>query len=252
MLSSASSISSWRLLTSGALALALSGACGRHVIKVEADPGGAVLLVNGEPSKGDRWSTKDSLADVLATWPDGVQVRTKVTVLGDVLIRVRRDGDPSGLKAPILAASGPRGIAVIEGQPAVKGVGAAGSEGADDPFFAAVRALFAEAQRAYEFADYDLAITKFQEAYSKVRERESAETAGVLSNVLFNIAVVYEKSFELHPEVERLRKARIFYQQYDERMAAQVEGWAENAERAELLARIGALEARIAGLDKAK
>ena len=235
-----------------ALALALASGCGRHVVKVEADPGGAVVTVNGAPAKENRWSSKDSLADVVATWPDGAQVRTRVTVLGDVVIKVRRDGDPSGLKAPILAASGPRGVAVIEGQPTVKGAGAAPAPtgGDDDALFAQARALFEEGQRAYELADYDASIAKFQEAYAVIRRSQSPDVAEILNNVIYNIAVVYEKSFELRPEAERLRKARIFYQQYDERMGQLVGDWSQSQEHVDVVARIRAIEARLGEVEK--
>lgn len=241
---------------SGALAvlgLVLVAGCGRHVIKVETDPGDAMVTVNGSPSKENRWSTKDSLADVVAMWPDGTSVKTKVTVFDDVVIRVHKDGDPAGLKAPILAASGPRGVAVIEGQPTVKGLSAGSpAGGGDDAIFAKARALYEEGQRAYELADYDVAIGKFQDAYSLVRQSQSPDTAEILSNVVFNIAVVFEKSFELKPDPERLRKARIFYQQYDQRMSELVADWAQNPEHADVLARIRAIEVRLAEVEKKK
>jgi uncharacterized protein involved in type VI secretion and phage assembly len=63
--------------------------------------------------------------------------------------------------------------------------------------------------------------------------------------VIFNLAVVYERSFEVTPDPERLRRARVMYRQYDEQMAAIVPGWAQSAEHTDVLGRIRALEARL-------
>jgi hypothetical protein len=68
----------------------------------------------------------------------------------------------------------------------------------------------------------------------------------MLGAVIFNLAVVYERSYEVTPDPERLRRARVMYRQYDEQMASIQANWAKSSEHADVLARIRALEARLA------
>lgn len=238
------------------LSLALALGCNRAVIKIETEPGDAVVIVNEAPARGDRWSIKSgSPAEIVATWPAGEQVRATLAVERDAVVKLRRDGDPDKLTGGwLLAASGPRGQANLRapvdeltpGEPAEPP-----PETADDAF-ARARELFAAGQKAFELADYDLAIASFKEAYELIRGAPSGDTAEILTNVIFNLAVVYEKSYELTPEPERLRKARIMYGQYDEQMGQIVADWAASAEHQEVLARIKAVEAQLAELDKKK
>ncbi|MCB9703279.1 MAG: hypothetical protein H6711_15395 [Myxococcales bacterium] len=246
-----------------ALALGVAG-CNRAVIKVETEPGDAVVIVNDAPARGNRWSIKEGLqAQIVATWPDGEQVRAKMAVERDAIVKLRRDGDPDNLTGGwLLAASGPRGQAHLrppEPKPGDEAVAPPTPEPepeappADaDEAFARARTLFGEGQKAFELADYDLAISKFREAYELIRSAPSADTAEILTNVIFNLAVVYEKSYELTPETERLRKAKIMYGQYDEQMGQLVPDWQKSSEHADVQARIRALEARIDKIEAGK
>jgi len=238
--------------------LALAG-CNRAVIQVETEPGDAAITINKEPSRGDRWSLKKNTpVKIVATWPDGQQVRAELAVERDVTVTLRRDGDPDHLTGGwLLAASGPRGQANLATAPAKEDAEEpAAVVVAEDPppeestpdAFARARELFAEGQKAFELADYDLAIANFKEAYELIRSSPTEDTAEILTNVIFNLAVVYEKSYELTPQTERLRKARIMYSQYDEQMAQLVEGWGTSAEAGDVRARIRAIEARIEAL----
>ncbi len=244
------------------LALTAALGCNRAVLKVETEPGDAVVIVNDVPKRGDRWSLKSgSPAEIVATWPEGEQVRATLAVERDVVVKLRRDGASDNLKGGwLLAASGPAGQANLrppedeEASPAEVTPEEAPQpppETTEDAF-ARARKLFTEGQKAFELADYDLAIANFKEAYELIRESPTEDTAEILTNVIYNLAVVYEKSYELTPETERLRKARIMYRQYDEQMAQLVEGWGSSAEAGDVRARIRAIEARLATLDAAK
>lgn len=242
------------------LLLGLSGpACNRAVVQIETEPGDAVVVVNDNPARGDRFSIRNgSPAEIVATWPQGEQVRATLAVERDVVVKLRRDGDPDKLTGGwLLAASGPRGQAHLNPPPADPDV--APDEVTPEPepapemtteeAFARARKLFVEGRKAYELAEYDQAIGLFKEAYELIREHPSPDTAEILTNVIFNLAVVYEKSYELTPETERLRKARIMYSQYDEQMAQLVDGWSSSNEAGEVRARIRAIEARLEKLE---
>ncbi len=242
------------------VALATALGCNRAVLKVVTEPGDAVVIVNDVPKRGDRWSLKTGTpAEIVATWPEGEQVRATLAVERDVVVKLRRDGAADNLKGGwLLAASGPSGQANLKASPEDEDTDeAAPAEEVSPPpetettedAFARARKLFTEGQKAFELADYDLAIANFKEAYELIRESPTDDTAEILTNVIYNLAVVYEKSYELTPETERLRKARIMYRQYDEQMAHLVEGWSGSAEAGDVRARIRAIEARLESLD---
>ena len=240
------------------VALAALG-CNRAVLKVETEPGDAVVIVNDVPRRGDRWSLKTGTpAEIVATWPEGEQVRATLAVERDVVVKLRRDGAADKLTGGwLLAASGPAGQANLKPAEEDEDEAAPPQEVTPPPpettedAFARARKLFTEGQKAFELADYDLAIANFKEAYELIRESPTDDTAEILTNVIYNLAVVYEKSYELTPKTERLRKARIMYRQYDEQMAQLVEGWSSSAEAGDVRARIRALEGRIETLDAA-
>ncbi|MEZ4383654.1 MAG: tetratricopeptide repeat protein [Nannocystaceae bacterium] len=245
----------------GLVALALPGAaCNRAVVQVETEPGDAVVIVNDNPARGNRFSIRNgSPAEIVATWPAGEQVRATLAVERDVVVKLRRDGDPDKLTGGwLLAASGPRGQAHLNLPPVdadavapetTAPVEPAPVELSTEEAFARARELFVDGRKAFELAEYDQAIALFKEAYELIREHPSPDTAEILTNVIFNLAVVYEKSYELTPETERLRKARIMYSQYDEQMAQLVDGWSSSNEAGEVRARIRAIEGRLDKLD---
>jgi len=246
------------------VALTTALACNRAVLKVVTEPGDAVVIVNDVPKRDDRWSLKTGTpAEIVATWPGGEQVRATLAVERDVVVKLRRDGAADKLTGGwLLAASGPAGQAYLRDKAEDEAEEVEEPEPEPEPekvippptpedVFARARELFSEGQQAFELADYDLAIGSFKAAYELIRESPTDDTAEILTNVIFNLAVVYEKSYELTPETGRLRKARIMYRQYDAQMAQLVEGWGKSAEARDVRARIRAIEARIDTLDAA-
>ena len=121
--------------------------------------------------------------------------------------------------------------------------------GPADPM-AEARKLYDAGQKAYELTDYDVAIEKFRAAYELIRSSTDPAAPEILGNVIFNLAVVYERSYEVKPDVERLRRARVMYRQYDEQMSTIVPKWGQSAEHADVLARIRAIEARLGAGEK--
>lgn len=231
-----------------ALAAALAGTfagvgCTRNVVRVETEPAGADVTVNGARNKENRWSIgDDDEATVLARWPDGKEVGAKILVDRDSLVVLRRDGDPSqivGARLPLAMVPGATPPPTTGGPPP-----ATVTPGPVDPM-AEARKLFEAGQKSYELTDYEIAIEKFKAAYELIRSSADPAAPEILGNVIFNLAVVYERSYEVTPDIERLRRARVMYRQYDEQMATIVPGWAKSAEHADVLARIRAIEARL-------
>lgn len=221
------------------LCVGLSG-CARHVVHVETDPGAAKVTLNGNAARGDRWSVpRESGAEIVATWPDGRRLATAVVVDRDMRVVVRRDGDPSqvvGARTMMAAPTATPGPVTPEK--------ATPSPEEADPMTRA-KVLAEAGQKAYELTDYEEAITRFKQAYELIRGSKDPRAPEILGNILYNLAVVYERSHEVTPEVERLRRARVMYRQFDEQMASLVKGWAASAEHADVLSRIRALDTRI-------
>ncbi len=223
------------------LVLALAG-CARYVVQVDATPGARVTL-NGSPGRGDRWSVaQESAAEIVATWPDGQRLATALMIDRDMKVLLRKDGDPTQVV-------GARALGVAPGVPPpvalpVPTVPVSAPQG---DLMAQARALTEAGQKAYELTDYDEAIAKFKAAYDLIHGSEDPKAPEILGNILYNLAVVYERSFEVTPDPERLRRARVMYRQFDEQMAALVTSWAGSAEHADVLSRIRALDARLGG-----
>lgn len=221
--------------------------CARYVVKIDSEPAGATLTLGGNQARGDRWSVPgDSVAEVAATWPDGHRIATAFTVDRDVRVLVRRDGDPAQIVgavpvglggAPLPVAAAPAPAPTATPVPTVP----LGGAGAGDPM-AEARALADAGQKAYELTDYDEAIARFKQAYEKIRDSQDPRAPEILGNIQYNLAVVYERSYEVKQDPERLRRARIMYKQFDEQMAALVQNWSTSAEHADVLRRIRALD----------
>ena len=238
------------------LTMATAG-CTRYVVRVETDPVGAEVTVNGSLNRENRWSVADDEpVELLARWPNGEQVGAKLHVDHDATITVRRDGDPDQVlggrlvgMAPDLGP-GPAPVATMDphtgpqAPQAPQPPPATVLPGPADPMQKA-RKLYDEGQKAYELTDFDVAIEKFRASYELVRSSNDPAAPEVLGAVIFNLAVVYERSYEVQPDPERLRRARVMYRQYDEQMASIQPGWAKSSEHADVLARIRALEARL-------
>lgn len=220
--------------------------CSRYVVKVETDPGGARVTLNGGANRGDRWSVaQESAAEIVATWPDGQRLATVLLVDRDMQVVLRKDGDPGQIVGarPLTRGASP-GPAAVPAAP-VATVPVAGSAAGDA--MARARAEVEAGQKAYELTDYDVAIARFKAAYELIRESADPRAPEILGNILYNLAVVYERSHDVTPEPERLRRARVMYRQFDEQMAGLVKDWAASAEHADVLSRIRALDARLGG-----
>jgi hypothetical protein len=243
--------------TLGCLTLAATLGCARNVIRVETEPAGAEVTVNGETSREQRWSVSDDDPTALrAKWPDGREVAAQVYVDRDAKITLRRDGEPGqvvGARVVGMAPGLPPGPAPTDPGAAPPDPALGGplppppstvTPGPGDPM-AKARKLYDEGQKAYELTDFDVAIEKFRAAYELIRSSNDPAAPEVLGAVIFNLAVVYERSYEVTPDLERLRRARVMYRKYDEQMASIQANWAKSSEHADVLARIRALEARL-------
>jgi tetratricopeptide (TPR) repeat protein len=244
-----------------ALLLALGlGGCSRYVVKVDTDPAGAAVTLGGSPQKDNRWSVPtDSAVQLVATWQGGKRIATALTVDRDIHVLLRRDGDPAQIvgarapgvpAAPVGPASPPDPVPTIPinpGDPSTTSPPTSPTPSnppSGDPM-ARAKALADAGQKAYELTDYDEAIANFKQAYELIRDSKDPKAPEILGNILYNLAVVYERSHEVKPDPERLRRARIMYKQFDEQMAALVQNWSSSAEHADVLRRIRALDARI-------
>lgn len=229
------------------MAIACGPGCARYVVHVETDPGAAKVTLNGSPGRGDRWSVAhESAAEIVAVWPDGQRLATAMMIDRDMRVTLRKDGDPTQVVGARAVGAAPVGPAV--GDPAAPPPVAVpiADGGAADPMTRA-KTLAEAGQKAFELTDYDEAIARFKEAYELIRGSKDPKAPEILGNILYNLAVVYEKSFEVTPEPERLRRARVMYRQFDDQMATLVKAWAASAEHADVLARIRALDARLGG-----
>ncbi|MDC0721597.1 tetratricopeptide repeat protein [Nannocystis bainbridge] len=243
--------------TLGCLTLVATLGCARYVVRVDTDPTGAEVTLDGNTSREQRWSVSggDEPATLLARWPDGKQVAAQVYIDRDSKITLRRDGEPGqvvGARVVGMAPSPPPAPTPPDPGAAPPDPQLGGplpppttvTPGPGDPM-AKARKLYDEGQKAYELTDFDVAIAKFRAAYELIRSSNDPAAPEVLGAVIFNLAVVYERSYEVTPDPERLRRARVMYRQYDEQMASLQPGWAKSSEHADVLARIRALEARL-------
>lgn len=243
----------------GLVTLEFGPGCVRNVVRVETEPAGAEVSVNGQINRENRWSlADDEPATLLAKWPDGQEVTAQVMVDRDATIIVRRDGEPGQIAgARVVAMAPPPAPVAPPSDPSEAPAPVAGNPGLAPPPppvtvtpgpgdpMAKARKLYDEGQKAYELTDFDVAIEKFRAAYELVRSSNDPAAPEVLAAVMFNLAVVHERSYEVKPDPERLRRARVMYRQYDEQMATLQPNWAKSADHAEVLARIRALEARL-------
>ncbi len=249
------------LLLLALLLLVLEG-CTRYVVKADSDPAGATVTLGGSAGKGNRWSVpSDHTAEIAATWPDGQRMATALTVDRDIHVLLRKDGDPAQVVGASLAvapaptvtptptptdASAPVPTLPINtgAAPATPTQSGPEGRGVSDTMTRA-KALADAGQKAYELAEYDEAIAKFKQAYELIRDSKDPKAPEILGNLFYNMAVVYERSYDVKPDAERLRKARVMYKQFDEQMASLVQSWSTTAEHADVLRRIRALDTRL-------
>lgn len=217
--------------------------CARYVVQVEATPEARVTL-NGGPGRGDRWSVAhESAAEIVAVWPDGQRLATALVIDRDMRVLLRKDGDPAQMVGGRALGGGAAAVPVPVPAVPVATVPIA----APGDAMTRARGLVEAGQRAYDRTDYDEAIARFKEAYDLIHGSKDPKAPEILGNIVYNLAVVYERSFEVTPDPERLRKARVMYRQFDEQMATLVTGWASTAEHADVQSKIRALDARLGG-----
>lgn len=72
-------------------------------------------------------------------------------------------------------------------------------------------ALFLEGTEAYELGRYPVAVAKFEEAWKLAPEPA----------LLFNLGQAHWRWFDVDPDIEHLRTARTFFQNYDKRMRSE-------------------------------
>ncbi len=218
--------------------LVVGPGCSRYVVQVEVEPVGAKVKLNGKAAPGDRWAVaQDSGVELVAEWPGGQRLATGLMVDRDIAVVLRRDGDRSQVV----------GARQVGGQAAGPAPVAAPVELTPEQKMEKAKTLAAAGQKAFELTDYDVAIASFKEAYELLGDSQDPKAPEILSNILYNLAVVYERSHDVTPEPERLRRARVMYRQFDEQMAGLVQGWAKSAEHADVLARIKAIDIRLVG-----
>lgn len=243
-----------------ALLLVLEG-CTRYVVKADSDPAGATVTLGGSAGKGNRWSVpSDQTAEIAATWPDGQRMATALTVDRDMHVLLRKDGDPAQVvgarlavaptptptPAPTDTTTAPVPTLPINPGAAPATPPSSGPEGRGvSDTMTRAKALADAGQKAYELAEYDEAIAKFKQAYELIRDSKDPKAPEILGNLFYNMAVVYERSYDVKPDAERLRKARVMYKQFDEQMASLVQSWSSTAEHADVLRRIRALDTRL-------
>jgi len=218
--------------------LVVGPGCSRYVVQVEVEPVGATVKLNGKAAPGDRWAVaQDSGVELVAEWPGGQRLATGLMVDRDIAVVLRRDGDRSQVV----------GARQVGGQTVGSAPVAAPVELTPEQKMEKAKGLAAAGQKAFELTDYDVAIASFKAAYELLGDSQDPKAPEILSNILYNLAVVYERSHDVTPEPERLRRARVMYRQFDEQMAGLVQGWAKSAEHADVLARIRAIDVRLVG-----
>ncbi len=109
---------------------------------------------------------------------------------------------------------------------------------------ATVERLYDEGKALYETADYDGAIAKWTEAYSKVGE--GPESAEIRSTLIYNLASAHEAAFEIDADTTHLTKAKVLLERFDVAIPEIYEAEAAQTERARVRERIAGLEAKLA------
>jgi tetratricopeptide (TPR) repeat protein len=190
-------------------------------------PEDANVAIDGAQVPGNRKVVKpNSEHTVLVTWSDGTRIERRITMQKNETLVIRKDSPDATQGEPVAPAAGADDGAAPTGQAAT------GDQ------LAQARALFDEGRKAFELAEYDQAIERFQAAYLLVRDQGGADVQPVLATIQFNLAVAYEKSHAIQPDPARLRKAKDMYEKYDESMARSVSGWTGSRDQADIRAAI--------------
>jgi tetratricopeptide (TPR) repeat protein len=117
---------------------------------------------------------------------------------------------------------------------------------AQDPAFAKAEELHLDAEAKYRTADYEGALTSWQQAFKTLPRTPEANPYRAL--ILYNIAASYEKLYDLRGDTEYLKQARInlteFESQIDETYAGSPEEG--EAERANVKAKIAHIDELLA------
>jgi hypothetical protein len=226
------------------------GACGGKVVKAQATPGaGVVIALDGDEKRSHRWVVDPGQHQVDVTWPDGTRVTELIEVRRDIMLVLNRDGRPGTVEG------------IDQPKPGEKAEGEEGDGTSDEPAdvapveltpeqaFAQAKELFQEGKKAFELAEFDAAIENFKEAFALLADADSPDYEPIKAQVAYNLAVVYERSYDVTPEVERLRRARAMFQNYDSMQSRVDEKWVGSPEQEELRLHLQEIAARIAKIE---
>ncbi len=227
--------------------LAAAAGCGGKVVKAQANPAeDVVIALDGQEKRQNRWTVSPGEHQIDVTWPDGTRISERIEVRRDIALVLNRDGRPGvveGIDQPRPGDEKPAG----EAKPSDEGPApdAPPRELTPEEAFEEAKALFQAGEKAFELAEFDAAIDKFKSAYELLRDAESPEYDQILVQVVYNLAVVYERSYDVTPELERLRKARVMFQNYDKQISRTDAKWAGSKEQDELRLHVQELENRV-------
>lgn len=224
-------------------------ACGGKVVKAQANPAdGVVIALDGDEKRSHRWTVDPGEHQIDVTWPDGTRISEMVEVRRDIMLVLNREGRAGAVEG------------IDQPKPGEKTEADAGTEaGGETPggdveltpeqAFAQAKELFQDGKRAFELAEFDSAIEKFKGAFALLADAESPDYETIKAQVAYNLAVVYERSYDITPDVERLRRARVMFQNYDTMMSRVDADWAGSREQEELRLHVGELEDRVAKIE---
>jgi hypothetical protein len=238
-----------RLLAVRAVLVLACGGCGGKVVRARAEPAkDAVIAVDGREKRQNRWVVSPGEHQVDVTWPDGTRISERFEVRRDIFLVLHHDGRAGaveGVDQPrrtVAAAPAPGPAPVAPAVP---------SELGPKERFERAKALFSQGKKSFELAEFDAAIESFEGAYALLSDAESADYDEILVQVKYNLAVVCERSYDVTPEVERLRKARVMFQNYDRDMSRTDPKWAGSKEQQELRTHVQELEKRVEHIESA-
>lgn len=217
--------------------------CGGKVVKAQANPvEGAVITIDGEEKRQNRWVVEPGQHQVDAYWPDGTKIKELVEVRRDIVLVLNRDGRKGAVEG---VDQSPEEEAPEGAEPAVPVEEKPDSALNEEERYDRAKSLFQAGQKAFELAEFDTAIENFKRAYGLMSESDSPKYEKILVQVTYNLAVVYERSYDVTPEIERLRKARVMFQNYDKSMSRSDPKWPGSPEQEELRTHIQELETRV-------
>jgi hypothetical protein len=219
--------------------------CGSgRVVKAQVEPAqGAIVALDGDEKRQNRWVVDPGPHQIDVTWPDGTRITQIVEVRRDVLLVLTKEGRAGveGIDQAPPAAATPDPAPATGPEPV--------AEPTPAEAFARAKELFQAGQKAFELAEFDSAIENFKGAYELLSSAESKEYRSILVQVVYNLAVVYERSYDITPEVERLRRAKVMFENYDREMSRTDPKWSGSREQEELRVHLQELGQRVVSIE---